>query len=63
MLKDYIKQSGETRRAWAEKLGISEGYLSLILSHRKMPSLDLAVRIENATGGEVKAASFVTGAM
>ena len=44
-----------------EKLRIS-GIPVADLSHRKMPS-STRCRIENATGGEVKPASFVTGAM
>lgn len=62
MLANIILQSGSTRAAWAERLGISASYLSDILNGKKRPSLELAVRIESATAGAVTPASWVPDA-
>ena len=59
MLGDFIKRSGETQTAWAERLGIGRGYLSDLLASKKLPSLALASRIERATGGAVPASSWI----
>jgi len=59
MLHEFIKSSGETQAKWAGRLGISRAYLSMLTSGQKTPGLDLAVRIERATGGAVTAASWV----
>lgn len=59
MLRDFILQGGEPRRLWAERLGITTSYLSLLESGTKTPSLDLAVRIERLTGGAVPASSWI----
>ena len=56
MLANFITQSGESRSAWADKIGISRSYLSDILNGNKVPSLPVAVRIERLTGGKVTAA-------
>lgn len=53
MLADVITRSGETRSAWARRLGISLPYLSSLASGNRRPSLDLALKIEIATGGAV----------
>ena len=59
MLAEFITTRGETRRAWARRLDISESYLSDLLSGKKTPSLALAARIERETGGAVTAVSWV----
>lgn len=59
MFAEFITTSGETRSAWAARLGISRSYLSDILNGNRKPGLELAVRIERATGGEVPAAIWV----
>lgn len=59
MLKTVIQNSGDSQRAWAARLEISQSYLSLLLKGEKVPSLELAVRIERATGGRVPAISWV----
>lgn len=58
MFADYISKSGETRSAWADKIGVTRSYLSDILNGKKTPSLKVAVTIERMTGGEVKAVSW-----
>lgn len=59
MFADFINQSGETQTAWAARLGVSKSYLSDLLGGKRRPSLDLAFRIERATGGAVPAAVWV----
>lgn len=59
MFKEVIRESGESQKRWAARLGISPSYLSLLLRGHKQPSLDLAVAIEKATDGRVAVASWV----
>lgn len=59
MLVKYIQISGETRTAWAKRLGVSKSYLSDILNGNRQPGLNLAARIERETDGAVPATSWV----
>jgi transcriptional regulator with XRE-family HTH domain len=59
MFAQHIDHSNENRSAWAERLGISRSYLSDLLNRKKTPSLELAVRIQNLTGGAVPASSWI----
>lgn len=43
----------------ANILGISRPYMSLLVAGKKRPSLELAVRIEQVTGGAVPVVSWV----
>ena len=43
----------------ARALGISQPYASLLLAGKRLPSLELAIRIERATGGLVPVHSWV----
>lgn len=45
----------------AERIGISPSHLSLLIARKRQPSLDVAFRIERATGGAVPAASMLPG--
>ncbi|MEY8143037.1 helix-turn-helix domain-containing protein [Falsihalocynthiibacter sp. CO-5D18] len=60
MLKHHIIQSELSRQQWATRLGVSKSYLSMLENAKKVPSLVLAVKIENLTGGKVPAASWVS---
>lgn len=62
MFKEIIIQSGQSQTAWAERLGISKSYLSAILSGKRQPALDLAVRIQRATDDKVLATSWIAAA-
>lgn len=53
MLRDYIKGAGVDRAGFADDLGISRGFLSLLEGGKRQPSLDLALRIARLTGGAV----------
>ncbi|XAI95589.1 Cro-like protein [Nostoc phage Nsp-JY21] len=59
MLREHIKSSGESQTVWADRLGIARSYLSDLLNGNKVPSLDLAVRIQRATKGAVPADSWI----
>ena len=59
MFSDFIRSSGETRSAWAQRLGISKGYLSDLLNGKRVPSLEIAVAIQRATDGKIAADSWV----
>jgi len=59
MLKKYFIASGIKQSDLADRLGISQAFLSQLLNGRRTPSLELAVRIERLTGGAVPAASWV----
>lgn len=59
MFADFIAKSGETRSAWADRLGISKSFLSELLNGNRTPSLDLAVRIERMTDGAIPASCWI----
>jgi DNA-binding transcriptional regulator YdaS (Cro superfamily) len=61
MFAEFIITSGETRAAWADRLGISRSYLSDLLNGKKTPSLSLASQIERLTNGMVLASSWMDG--
>lgn len=58
-LAHYLADNGIAQRSFAVRVGCSPSYLSDILSGRRLPGLGLAARIERATGGAVKAVSWV----
>lgn len=47
------RQSNAPMREAAAKLGVSRPYLYDLLSEKRQPSLEVALRIEKATEGEV----------
>lgn len=60
-LAAYMKDRSppKTQADWGALFGISRNYLSEIASGAKSPSLEVAVRIERATGGAVPASSWI----
>jgi transcriptional regulator with XRE-family HTH domain len=52
-LAEYLFRMKMTKKDFAEKLGISRGHLQHILSGTKNPSIKLAKKIEEETGGKV----------
>ena len=52
-LDEYLFRTKTTKKDFAEELGISRGYLQHILSGIKNPSIKLAKKIAEATGGKV----------
>lgn len=59
LLKQTIQESSLTPAQWAIRLGISRPHMSTLMSGKRKPSLDLAVRIERATNGAVPAESWI----
>lgn len=51
-------QEPRSQREWAARLGISQSYLSQILSAVRDPGRDTILQIERATAGEVPAAAW-----
>lgn len=58
-LQDYLRRPGVTQSALAAAAGVSPAMLNQVKSGLRRPSPDLARRIEQATGGEVSAASLL----
>lgn len=50
-LRKYL--DGKPKAAFAVKVGIAPAYLSQIMSGHRTPSLDVMLRIQSASGGEV----------
>lgn len=59
MLHQIIRDSGESQTTWAARIGVSASYLSSLLNGHRVPSLQVAARIEALTDGQVPAASWV----
>lgn len=51
-LKNYLKKHGDSVKM-ARVLGIHNVYFNAIVNNRRTPSKNLALRIQEATGGEV----------
>jgi transcriptional regulator with XRE-family HTH domain len=49
-LREYFEQSEESQRQFAERMGLSQGYVSRLAAREITPSLPVAIRIARATG-------------
>lgn len=54
-LVEYLLQNKIKQKDFVQTIGISESYLSLILNGKRMPSVPVALQIEQAANGEVTA--------
>ncbi|OYW50744.1 MAG: hypothetical protein B7Y36_18860 [Novosphingobium sp. 28-62-57] len=52
-LQSYLKASGEKQSSFAIRVGTTPATISRLCNGSLRPALDLAHRIETATGGEV----------
>lgn len=52
-LKTYLALAGTRQAALAAAIGVSRGYMSQLVGGSKQPSLSLAFKIAQATGGAV----------
>jgi plasmid maintenance system antidote protein VapI len=52
-LKVYLKSSKISQRKFSDSLGIHYMHLSKIIRRERRPSANLALRIQEATGGKV----------
>jgi len=51
--RNYLKSTEQTLRSFAERIGISQSYLSELSDGKKTPSLQVAHDISVATGGVI----------
>lgn len=58
-LRTFLSQTRTKQAELAKRLGVSCGYMSELVKGDKTPGLELAVKIEDATGGAVPARSWV----
>ncbi len=61
-LADFLTQTNTSQAKLADSVGVSRAYMSELVGGTKTPSLAVAVAIERATDGAVKAASWIEGA-
>ena len=52
-LTKYLKDNDESQQCFAERVGIHQSTVSRILNNTFRPSPELALKIEQATGGQV----------
>lgn len=57
--RSYLKDSGQTIKSFAARIGVSPSYLSEIAGHKKHPSLRVAVDIERESGGAIPATYWI----
>jgi len=61
-LSEYLSKTGLTQTAFAKDVGVSDAYLSQILTGARRPSFDLMEKIEDVTGGQVSINAWRTEA-
>lgn len=59
-LPQWLKLKGMTARRFATLVRVSDTAIYMYTSCRKRPGLAVAIRIERATSGEVRAADWLT---
>ncbi len=59
-LKAYLEETDTTEGSFAQRVGTKPSYLSQIICAHRWPGRALAQKIEEATGGLVKAADLLT---
>jgi transcriptional regulator with XRE-family HTH domain len=58
-LKDYLSRAGMKQEAFALRVGVTQATVSKLIARTMTPSLELALKIEDATGGAVSARSWL----
>ncbi len=58
-LLEHLAETKESVAAFADRLGVARNTIRKIAYRQRQPSLELAVRISNATGGKVSEADMV----
>ena len=58
-LKRYLKDRSLTADEFAAQIGSTSSYLSQIICGHRRPSVEMARKIEAATGGDVKAGELL----
>jgi transcriptional regulator with XRE-family HTH domain len=59
--REHVLSSGKSQSSWAADLSISRSYFSELLNGNRLPSLELASKIEVLTNGRVPAGSWHLG--
>lgn len=59
-LSSHLKQTGTTQADFAARIGVDQATVSKLCRGKLLPSLPLAVAIERATDGQIKAVSWVS---
>lgn len=60
-LKDYLEKENISPSAWAKKVGISQPIISRFLAGGRGVSLATALRIQEATNGQVRVEDLASG--
>ena len=58
-IKDYIKNNGLTAVEFARIVGVSRQHMNNIIHGHRKVSRDIAVAIEDATGGDINRVQLV----
>lgn len=58
-LQDYLKQNDSSISLLAHRVGCSASTISRALSGKRKPSFDLAMAVEDVTGGQITAETFM----
>lgn len=58
-LADYLSERGIRRNEFAEIVGVSQSYITMLCQGQVWPGRDVVERITNSTNGEVTANDFV----
>lgn len=61
-LRTWLAENRETITAFSARVGFAQSFLSEILARKKAPSMQMARRIRDATGGQVSADAFMAPA-
>lgn len=59
LLADWLTREKVSRKAFADRIGMSPPYVTGICEGAIWPSRDVAARIASETGGEVTANDFI----
>lgn len=57
-LKDWLHAKDKTQEEFAEKVGVKRATVCHLVNGNKRPSLSLALRIADKTGGDVPVAEW-----
>jgi len=57
-LQSWLRKNGVTHMELAHRLGVDKSTVYLWITHQRYPRTDMAVAIEQITGGEVPAGSW-----
>jgi transcriptional regulator with XRE-family HTH domain len=59
-LSDYLTQNGIRQEDFAARIGVTQATVSRLKAEIMRPSIKVAARIEEETGGEIPAAYWAT---